>query len=628
MNFLSAVPGADIEQPLVELTTPETSPSADAASSLARRGKVNEIDFCIAPADVSLSRAYGTAAANIKSSLLSSSLNPSSLPGLSLTRALNNASNRAVRRILLARSWPSAEALNLSLQRVAAAERAMQQQQESSSASSFESAKCPVPRPILNVLTRSSNNKRDSAPKPRSRSDEEYVADQIQAFRDRYGDLPGFSYAEAYLESILSLATSGKESQRVQEVYDSAVYDEAYRRILSVLKTVGVLFVSTSNGMTEIASSMIDQDICLSILDKVARPSVNVELNGVAEIDLELEAANETGRVSDDDEAVREDGGFRMFRRGNKQTQSLPGQRDQELTNADLGGVLLSKKEPSMTRQLNALSNIVWRALLFGGDQELLVLAETLDADRTAFVERWYPGSGRPMAEPLDLETRPGVQYLNCLIELLRECYSNGVVTDLQPRLPLSLSFANSYERLVASAVELGSGYLKPLPDDINALPKPQTSLEELGRFAIWESTYRKSQPSMDTYPTDLEGDWEVSDMIGGEMIGSSKVRLEKGGRLIVEPPLEGLRWRLDPGPTHLDTITFQVLSSDGTILQYRGFIDRGARLESRFSKRPIKIRGSVEFQMRDTAVSVGYYRDILPINYKSGTTKFVMTKL
>ena len=58
-------------------------------------------------------------------------------------------------------------------------------------------------------------------------------------------------------------------------------------------------------------------------------------------------------------------------------------------------GVLLSAAKPTVTRQLNVLSNIVQRTLIFGGDQELLVLAETLDADRPAFLRRWYgPGGG------------------------------------------------------------------------------------------------------------------------------------------------------------------------------------------------------------------------------------------
>jgi hypothetical protein len=47
---------------------------------------------------------------------------------------------------------------------------------------------------------------------------EQYVEDQIKAFRERYGSLAGYDYAEAYLESILSLATTGKESPRVKDV--------------------------------------------------------------------------------------------------------------------------------------------------------------------------------------------------------------------------------------------------------------------------------------------------------------------------------------------------------------------------------------------------------------------------
>jgi hypothetical protein len=60
-----------------------------------------------------------------------------------------------------------------------------------------------------------------SSPSPtRPRTNEEYVMDQIKAFRERYGSLPGYNYAEAYLDSILSLATTGNESPRVKEVCD------------------------------------------------------------------------------------------------------------------------------------------------------------------------------------------------------------------------------------------------------------------------------------------------------------------------------------------------------------------------------------------------------------------------
>lgn len=591
---LRAVPGADIEQPPVEAVEPLKASDAASDLSTMARGKVNEIDFCIAPADVSLSRAYGSTPTT------SSSDNTASTPILSLTRALNNASNRAVRRILLARSWPSAEALNLSLRRVAAAEK-----ERARAMAPGSGGKCPVPRPILNVLTRKREGKQKS-PMPRGRTDEEYVADQLKSFRERYGELPGYECADAYLDSILSLATSGVESSRVPEVLQAGIYDESYKRVLNVLKSVGmVLETDPDTGISRIAAKLVDQDVCLSMLDKLR---LRNDENGVHTV-------NDSNSEKNVPSANRK----------RKQVKDQESDKDEDLTRDDLGAVLLSSEEPSVTGQLNVLSNIVLRALLFGGDQELLVLAETLEADREAFIDRWYPNTGEGSSGTPEGETRPGVQYLDCLVQLLRICYENGVVTDLAPTLQLSQSYANAYDRLVASAVELGSGYLKPLPGDVMMMPKPRTAKEELGRFAVWESTFRQSPADDGAYPEDLEGVWEVRDLVGSEIIGISKVVFGPQGDLTVDPPLEGLRWRLDPGPTHLDTCTFQVLSSDGTILQYRGFIDRGARLEARFSKRSIRIRGSVMFQMRDG--SIDYYKDMLPINYKTGTTKFVMTK-
>lgn len=126
-------------------------------------------------------------------------------------------------------------------------------------------------------------------------------------------------------------------------------------------------------------------------------------------------------------------------------------------------------------------------------------------------------------------------------------------------------------------------------------------------------------------------GKWRVEDEVGGETIGVSIVELAEEGQVEVSPPMQGLRWRLDPGPTHLDTCTFQVLSDDGTILQYRGFVDRGARLESRFSGRQIVVRGAVTFQMRDgEALFMGddYRKDMLPVSFKTATTRFIMKRV
>lgn len=653
---LFTVPGADIEHPPVENVAggadiPSESsdiPTTPGPSSM--RGKVNEIDFCIAPADVSLSRAYGETMTSG-----SSTVTATNVVGLSLTRALNNASNRAVRRILLARSWPSAEALNMSLRLVAAMEAAREQEKVAGGGG----AKCPVPRPILNVLTRNQNQQSfsddgrttDSAsksskkaqPKPRGRTDQEYVADQLLAFQKTYGTLTGYSYAQDYLECVLSLATTGVESEKVRTVLLSEIYDEAYKRIVSVLRTAGVEFVTDPETKTRrIAAKLKDQDICLSMLDKLQMRQDEIQTTVTNTISKSNTEDTKTGaKDSLADVPVNDkQAGIKFWQKNEKVA---------ELTSDDLGGVLLSAKEPTMTRQLNILSNIVQRALLFGGDEELLVLAETLDADMAAFIERWYPGtSSSPInkSESAAEETRPGVNYLNCLIQLLRKCYASGVITDLNPPIKLLASYANSYERLVASAVERGSGYLKPSIGAGNdssvglvaSMPKPRTAQEELGRFAVWESNFRQSAASSlptppataqySPYPVDLVGSWEVRDEVGGETIGRSMVTFLENGAVQVAQPLEGLRWRLDPGPTHLDTCTFQVLSTlDGTILQYRGFIDRGARLEARFSKRQIRIRGSVMFQMRD-GFAVDYYKDMLPINYRTGTTKFVMTKV
>jgi hypothetical protein len=215
-SLLNMVSGADIEQDVSE-SDPQV-----VGNTVIYRGKVNEVDFCIAPADVSLSRAYNQNSKDKK--------NPTPKT-LSLTQALNNASNRAVRRILLARCWPSAEALNLSLRLVAQVEKKALDEREASGQAPTSSAKCPVPRPILNILTR--KGEEVGAPIPRSRTNEEYVKDQIISFRDRYGDLPGFSYAEAYLDAVLSLATTGEESPRVNEVSEF----QAVLHFQSILRT-------------------------------------------------------------------------------------------------------------------------------------------------------------------------------------------------------------------------------------------------------------------------------------------------------------------------------------------------------------------------------------------------------
>lgn len=735
-----------------------TSTAADGSIPFQSRGKVNEIDFCMAPSDVSLSRSYGATSSSSSSdktteaetdaevevqaaaattTAAASATDASGRRVLSLTRSLNNASNRAVRRILLSRSWPSAEALNLSLRQVLTKEKELSGDLSSAASDVVAAAgtdteaavvestsKCPVPRPILNIIMRrkddggtsiglkdkavvrkggeeDANNDADEeeTPLPRSsksgRTDEEWVAEQLDTFRESYEALPGYQYADAYLECILNLATSGVESPRVAEVLAAGVYDEAFMRVLSVLKSVGVVFENEPDSgdppRKRIASKLVDKDICLSMMDKLIiakekkgilpsptdavlfpsksgtdtsgvdqESSGNGSINGdgdLAEIMQEDKEEEEKEKV----EPVETKAAEKVPKKGLKklmfwvkekeaknEAEGIPeivseeedaaekiealttddnnadvtAEEEIQITPEDLGAVLLSAKEPTMTRQLNVLSNIVQRALLFGGDQELLVLSETLEADKPAFIQRWYPNAGG------DGIAQPGVQYFTSLVKLLKGCYENGIQTNLDPPVSLTPSYANAYERLIASCIELGSGYIKPASSK-SVLPK--TAKEELGRFAKWETTIRQTSPDISSYPEDMVGTWQVKDEVGGKTIGVSNVVFKPEGQVVVKPPLQGLRWRLDPGPTHLDTCTFQVLSDDGAILQYRGFVDRGARLEARFSNRSIKIRGGVSFLMRDGDVALlgdDYAKDVLPINYQAGATRFVMSKV
>lgn len=504
------------------------------------------------------------------------------------------------------------------------------------------------------------------------------------------------------------------------------VYDDSYRRLIAVLKTAGAVFEgvvvdesesesdsSTSTGGSstrkrpkmKIARKLKDQDICLSMMDKITMSRQVLEENKILDgdddsiivvksqntsqleeqviveenqkeeteaeaesiiTDVQLEVKTEKVLKKGDEEVSKDkkkesvtfkDRILFFMKKGDNAESVEESKEEQEqeqginidsaenekeeiidelekLKPEDLGAVLLSAEEPTVTRQLNVLSNIVQRALLFGGDQELLVLSETLEADKPAFIQRWYPNSNNDVNDPNDLkhEKRPGVQFFNCLVQLLKDSYTYGVVTDLDPPFPLPNSYANSYDRLTALLVELGSGYIKPINTKKRQknIP-PKNPKEELIRFSQWEVSLRQVKPDVIDYPSDLVGSWQVKDEIGGKIIGTSTVVFRSEGEVYVDPPLRGLRWRLDPGPTHLDTCTFQVLNEDGAIIQYRGFLDRGARLESRFSKRAIKIRGAVTFQMRDGETALmgeDYKRDMLPIDTTTGTTRFVMTKV
>ena len=467
----------------------------------------------------------------------------------------------------------------------------IQQQEES------DKMKCPVPRPILNILM-----KRRDGPETindvESTSSEEreqkWISDQIASFREAYSALPDYDQAEAYLESLLCLATNGTESDRVAEIMEGGIYIEPYMRLLSVVQSAGGVLEQvvedTGSGSAakstrrRISKKLIDQDICLSMLDKIAlsnEKKVIVSSNIMVESDTEIisptvprdvasrsefdadinnqslsfgefkeKYASENVMNFDGDAPTNEDfkteesnGAYEKGRRRRLNfwplgrffvkrtkvsnvdtptttTTTAAAKTIEESTDDienslpptiviqpdDLGGVLLSAEEPTITRQLNVLSNIVQRTLIFGGDQELLLLTETLDADKPAFIQRWYKSSP-PNNCDIHSESRPGVQYLNALIQLLRDCYTKGVLRDVTPTLPLTAGYQNAYGRLTASLIEFGSGYVRPSSSSSLSIAvtskyttPPKSAREGLNRIAKWESTFR-SQKSDNPYP-------------------------------------------------------------------------------------------------------------------------------
>ena len=282
----------------------------------------------------------------------------------------------------------------------------------------------------------------------------------------------------------------------------------------------------------QIAKKLQDQNVCLSMMDTLALKQEHNNpktTNEQIDVNIEMEQTSSDVETPSEEESppppTKTKNRLLFWKREKKEVEVkqetvVPEEEPKSATDV---GVILCPEEPSMTRQLNAFSNIVRRVLLFGDDQEILILSETLAGNDKSFIDRWYPDTGPP-SEQMEDEVRPGVQYLNALICLLREAYREGTVTDLNPSTSLSQSYSNSYERLVASLVEDGSGYIGPEENsDFMTLPKPRTATEELGRFALWESAFR-SKDEETSYPDDLEGVWEVKDEVGGETIGVSSV--------------------------------------------------------------------------------------------------------
>ena len=136
---------------------------------------------------------------------------------------------------------------------------------------------------------------------------------------------------------------------------------------------------------------------------------------------------------------------------------------------------------------------------------------------------------------------------------------------------------------------------------------------------------------------------------------------LEGGGVTLAARDCEGIGWRLDPGPTHLDTCYITVAAPRGTlggsavrdflgsdrgnrgansgsssgggsdgapekeILTFMGYVDRGQRIEARFSKRPVRMSGLVS--AADVQAQADVSMPVASSTKGSAASRFVMEK-
>jgi hypothetical protein len=256
---------------------------------------------------------------------------------------------------------------------------------------------------------------------------------------------------------------------------------------------------------------------------------------------------------------------------------------------------------PTKTKALNVLSNRVARTMLYGDDEDVSRLVQELVAGRPSFLQEWTNGH----------DNGDEALYYDSLIVQLQ-----GGLDAAIPRL--RGGYGNAYQRLMTLLVkELGS---RSAP--VNG--------EVFDSFVRWETSLRRNltEPLWDPHPRELNGQWTLFDgtMGGfgapstGTGVGVATVIFTRDGAVRV-PGVAGMggAWRLEPGPTHLDTIHFHIVTNaaEGRVLAYTGYIDRGQRIETRFSKRPIKMQGRLVVKSRGEARSSSKFSMELPRSKK-----------
>eukprot|EP00638_Chattonella_subsalsa_P005066 CAMPEP_0117757082 /NCGR_PEP_ID=MMETSP0947-20121206/14498_1 /TAXON_ID=44440 /ORGANISM="Chattonella subsalsa, Strain CCMP2191" /LENGTH=438 /DNA_ID=CAMNT_0005576865 /DNA_START=236 /DNA_END=1552 /DNA_ORIENTATION=- len=256
--------------------------------------------------------------------------------------------------------------------------------------------------------------------------------------------------------------------------------------------------------------------------------------------------------------------------------------------------------EPTKTKELNTIANQISLMLRYGTESEIGQFALQLEIRSQNFLTRWE----------LEASSQEAIFYTR-----MRELLNEGSLRSRNLFEGLNGAYLNAFERLFSDLIR-----------ELTASSIP-ASYKVTSSFTSWERELRKNStaPFWNENPIDLVGDWQLlddrneaavwgrpSNLVEDEDLDEITVITFKKDGTVALPTKNGagLRWYLEPGPTHLDTLHFQVATDAKmeSIYTYVGYIDRGQRLETKFSGRPILVKGRVIFNYRGQEKAVNKF--------------------
>jgi len=274
------------------------------------------------------------------------------------------------------------------------------------------------------------------------------------------------------------------------------------------------------------------------------------------------------------------------------------------------------------TGTANALSNRLLRAACYGDRDDVAVVRGELEA-----------------ALATNLLGREASAYVEALATLATSKEKTAVADsafatfflERRAETPLAARLGDAYVvalqrflgELTRRGAIAGAGFSKVVsdqtspPSSLPSLLLGTTASTSSGRgslrfnFIEWEMrlrrdlvTSRAKDSERALHPKDFAGTWQivfVSETPDDSLPLDSAVASEDGvaievaflpdGRVLPTAKNKPTTWRVRPGPAHLDTCEFSVDLADRSV-SFCGYVDRGQRIESRFSKRPIKVSG------------------------------------